>query len=64
VSLCNQPGVEITLRDGPFNGRKLYKREGSFDEGTLIHFNGCSYRVEWDSENFDWIGWCVDNGSI
>jgi hypothetical protein len=56
--------VEITLRDGPFNGRKLYKRDGSFDEGTLIHFDGFSYRIEWDSDNFAWIGWCVDNGSI
>ena len=63
MSLC-QGGVDIKLKDGPFNGKVLYKNHGSFEEGTLIHFNGCSYRVEWSSEDFQWLGWCVDNNSI
>jgi|TARA_Y100000034_G_scaffold20431_1_gene23368 hypothetical protein len=56
--------VEIILRDGPFSGRILRRNHGTFDEGTLIHFDGFSYRIEWDVESYKWVGWCVDNGSL
>ena len=70
--LCNVPtalrgnaiGVEVTLKDGPFAGKTLFKREGSFDEGTMLHFDGFSYRIEWDSGSFRWIAYCVDCGSL
>ena len=59
MSFC-QGGVQVTLKDGPFAGRELVKRAGSFNEGTEIHFDGFSYRIEWDSDEFEWVGWLVE----
>lgn len=62
--MCNQPGVQVTLKDGPFNGRQLFKTDGSFKEGTELHFDGFSYRIEWDNLEWEWVAYCVDNNSI
>jgi hypothetical protein len=59
-----QGHVEVTVKDGPFSGRTLVKREGSFEEGTLIYFSGFTVRIEWDTASWKWVAYTVDNNSI
>lgn len=56
-------GIQIRLKDGPFAGKSLTKTKGSFAEGSLIHFDGFSYRIEWDEGSWRWVGY-VDNNLL
>jgi len=54
--------VEIKLMDGPFKGKTLTREDGTAPEGTLLHFDGFSYKVEWDNVDWKWVGWTVGAG--
>jgi len=56
------PVIPIHLQDGPFQGQKLSRRNGSIKEHTVIHFDGFSYRLEWQPDVLKWYGYVITNG--